>query len=201
MQYAGRCGAGTFPGAGTRPHGVASQDRPLNDGEVLDLFSGIRWSGSQRPIWTSPRALLAQLVEHRKHGSFNRVSNSNEYMRAYMRARYHRIRAEIVARLGGKCVQCGTTEDLEIDHIDRSTKTINVGQLTSVSRKKLEEEIPKCQLLCQPCHLEKSKQEMGVPHGGGLTGKRNCRCSECKPLKNAYARNRSKKPEQSVRPS
>ena len=49
-------------------------------------------------------------------------------------------------------------------------------------------ELAKCQLLCQPHHLEKTIRERSVGHGEGLTGKRNCRCELCGPLKLAYNR-------------
>lgn len=112
----------------------------------------------------------------------------NEYHRVYNLKRYHRIRKEIIDLLGGKCVECGTTENLEFDHIDRETKNFNIGRLTNVSREKLLKELPLCQLLCKPHHDIKSAKEESVEHGGGLTGKKNCRCEYCAPLKNAYAR-------------
>ena len=52
-----------------------------------------------------------------------------EHMRVYMMERYHKRRAEAVQLLGGKCVVCGTTEGLEIDHVDRSLKTMNVARM------------------------------------------------------------------------
>lgn len=36
-------------------------------------------------------------------------------MRDYMLRRYHARRAESYAILGGKCVVCGTSDDLQID--------------------------------------------------------------------------------------
>lgn len=45
-----------------------------------------------------------------------------------------------------------------------------------------------CQLLCRTHHENKSAAENSVEHGGGITGKKNCLCDLCRPLKNAYAR-------------
>lgn len=114
------------------------------------------------------------------------MGNSNEYMREYMLCRYHERRAEAIALLGGKCVECGTTENLQFDHIDPKLKTMSVSKLWSVSKERYLKEIQLCQLLCKTHHIEKTRRERSVEHGQGLTGKRNCRCELCRPLKNAY---------------
>ena len=114
----------------------------------------------------------------------------NEYMKEYMLARYHRRRAEWIEKLGGRCDVCGTTENLEFDHLIASDKKFDVAKiLNSASEVKLESEMIKCHLLCRKHHLEKSiasGDTNSVEHGGGLTGKKNCRCELCAPLKNAY---------------
>ena len=56
--------------------------------------------------------------------------------------------------LGNKCVKCGTTENLQFDHIDPKTKCFNVNPQDSWE--KTLPELYKCQLLCPPCHLEKT---------------------------------------------
>lgn len=122
----------------------------------------------------------------------------NEYMREYMKRRYHERKAESLVKLGGKCVICGTTENLEFDHIDRTTKTMDINTMWSVNRKRYEEELKLIQLLCAPHHQAKTSAEQSVPHGGGLTGKRNCRCELCAPLKNAYSRELKRKKRQRV---
>lgn len=121
------------------------------------------------------------------------MANSNEYMREYMLKRYHERRKQAVEILGGKCVVCGTTAQLEIDHIDRLTKTMDLGKLWSCAKKRYFEELKLCQLLCKAHHEIKSAKEASVEHGQGLTGKRNCRCEICKPLKNKYQRENKKR--------
>jgi len=113
---------------------------------------------------------------------------SKEYMRQYMLDRYHRRRAIAIEVLGGKCVDCGSVEELEFDHDDPTLKSFNVGKaFTSMAESKLWPEIEKCVLRCKPCHKIKSDTiDNAVGHGEGLTGKRNCRCALCGPLKNAY---------------
>lgn len=116
------------------------------------------------------------------------AADYNNYMRNYMHDRYHRLMGEARERLGGKCVICGSVDELEIDHIDPSTKSFTVSSGTSKPLSVFWAEVEKCQLLCKEHHLEKSTEEQSVGHGEGLTGKRNCVCDKCRPLKNAYNR-------------
>lgn len=62
----------------------------------------------------------------------------------------------MIERLGSKCVGCGTTENLQFDHIDRTQKSANVAKMLDYSMEKLTEEVDKCQLLCYNCHEYKS---------------------------------------------
>ena len=116
----------------------------------------------------------------------------NEYMKEYNLKRYYRVRSECVEALGGKCVRCGTTESLEFDHIDRHTKSFDVGKLLNYSKAKRDSELLKCQLLCTQCHILKGdeyRDQKQVGHGEGLSGKRNCPCKECKARKAEYMKN------------
>lgn len=115
--------------------------------------------------------------------------NSNAYMADYMRSRYHQRRAAAVAALGGTCVQCGSTERLELDHAERTTKSFDIGHCWSVSADRYAAELAKCQLLCHDCHKAKSIAERSVQHGGGASGKRNCPCEPCRARKREYNRN------------
>lgn len=58
--------------------------------------------------------------------------------------------------LGGVCVVCGTTERLEFDHIDPSTKLFDIAKGWARAEKIVLEELEKCQLLCKQHHDEKS---------------------------------------------
>lgn len=111
----------------------------------------------------------------------------NSYMAEYMLARYHRRRVELIELLGGCCVQCNSTLNLEFDHIDRKKKASDISKiLAAASESVYRAEIAKCQLLCGECHKAKTSMERSVPHGGGLTGKKRCYCELCAPLKRAY---------------
>ncbi len=114
----------------------------------------------------------------------------NAYMKSYMNARWKKRRAKAEARLGGKCNLCGSTEELEFDHIDPSTKATTIGRASSMNDEKFWKEVDKCQLLCGVHHRLKTSSEQSVGHGGGVSGKRNCKCQPCKQMKAKYTAKR-----------
>jgi 5-methylcytosine-specific restriction endonuclease McrA len=99
---------------------------------------------------------------------------------AYDRQRYEAAKQQLIALLGGKCARCGTTENLQFDHVNRELKDFAITGRWNRSQAELEAELAKCQLLCQPHHLEKTRQEIGNEHGGGKTGIRKCKCELCR---------------------
>src|SRR5216117_3200210 len=84
---------------------------------------------------------------------------SNSYMADYMLKRYHERRKEAIESLGGKCIKCGSVENLEIDHIDPKTKSFNFSKIWSFSPEKYSKELEKCQILCKDCHMKKSREK------------------------------------------
>ena len=65
-------------------------------------------------------------------------------------------KAIMIEMLGGKCVDCGTTENLQFDHIDPSKKSFNIACVLS---ERMLAELEKCELRCGDCHLEKTKND------------------------------------------
>ena len=63
---------------------------------------------------------------------------------------------EAKEKLGGKCIWCETTENLQFDHIDDSIKEYNVANAVRNTRKVFWDEVGKCQLLCVSCHNKKT---------------------------------------------
>lgn len=101
--------------------------------------------------------------------------------------------------LGGKCVECGTTEGLQVDHVDPAAKSFTVTKNWARSWAVLLEELKKCQLLCVTHHKAKTAQEeswqsrtntpQGVKHGTQHSyTKYKCRCELCVTAKRASYR-------------
>lgn len=85
------------------------------------------------------------------------MSRKNEYMRVYVNKRYHDRRRKALSLLGDACVVCGATKNLHIDHINPETKTMNLSRtIHGAPWKKIENELKKCQLLCESCHKAKT---------------------------------------------
>lgn len=108
----------------------------------------------------------------------------NAYMRQYMLDRYRRRQKLAWELLGGKCVVCGATDNLQLDHKERSSKEFTIcKKIVSVSEAKLEEELLKCQLLCVRHHQDKTYEELGFKRAKGVHGTvssyRYCRCELC----------------------
>ena len=102
-------------------------------------------------------------VEYSRQKSKEYRQNSNgKYntpeRRDALRKRYHQALSEAKEQLGGKCVKCGTTEKLQFDHIHPKDKLFAISkQILMADRKKFQEELDKCQLLCIDCHIEKTR--------------------------------------------
>lgn len=94
-----------------------------------------------------------------------------DYQRRWMLRR----RMEWISANGGACVQCGSTDNLEVDHVTPSNKiTHRVWSYASGFR---ERELSKCQILCHKCHQEK---HLKVTHGTRSRYIAGCRCHDCK---------------------
>ena len=111
------------------------------------------------------------------------MANSNEYMNNYMKNRWIQRRISAVEYLGGSCIECGSLDNLEFDHIDPETKICSIAQASSFSEKRFWNEVDKCQLLCEDCHDK--KHESTAPCGTVQRYWRGCKCSDCK---SAYAK-------------
>lgn len=68
---------------------------------------------------------------------------------------------------GKRCVRCGSTKKLELDHKDPDAKVSHCIWSWRESRRMAE--IAKCQILCHECHRKKTAEEMrqlrsGIPN-------------------------------------
>lgn len=103
---------------------------------------------------------------------------SLEIQREYQRRWMANRRAEFFK--DKVCCKCGTTENLELDHIDRTQKVTH--RIWSWSKEKRDVEIAKCQILCHDCHVEKSIEfDWKKPVHGSVEmyRKYKCRCFPC----------------------
>lgn len=103
-----------------------------------------------------------------------------EYNRKWIAKR----RQEWIDEQGGKCVLCGSTTNLEVDHIDPSLKLYKPSDLWSLSKTNPRRiaELNKCRVLCAVCHQTKtSKEQMTTEHGDAMYhGPLKCKCVVCK---------------------
>ena len=95
--------------------------------------------------------------EYRNEYSRQYSKDNREKINKNSRERKAKNKAYLIEMLGGKCVGCGVTENLQFDHIDRKQKTFTIGKrLESSLENKLIPEANKCQLLCKCCHQIKT---------------------------------------------
>lgn len=99
-----------------------------------------------------------------------------EAQRAYQREWVAHQRAEWLE--DKSCVRCGSTESLEIDHVDSSTKVDH--KVWSWSKERREAELVKCQALCHGCHVDKTAEERLRPHGTPGRYEAGCKCTPCR---------------------
>lgn len=99
-------------------------------------------------------------------------------------------------RANGPCARCGSTQDLEVDHVDPTTKDPLLRKGTSLwswSEERRAVELAKCQVLCGSCHQTKTRLENTRPvvHGRVTTyDKRGCRCDLCRAVKSQHMKER-----------
>lgn len=101
-------------------------------------------------------------------------------MREYHREYYYKRRQKLLDYLGARCAECGATEQLHFDHIDRTTKNFDIRDNLTLNDE-VKAELDKCQLLCKEHHFSKtSKEQSGFTHGtmyGWM--KKKCTCNSC----------------------
>lgn len=116
-------------------------------------------------------------------------------MASYMANRRKSRRQKLIEMSGGKCVKCGSTEELHFDHKDPKQQKFRLnGKKLDGAWEKILEEWSKCQLLCRSCHVQKTREDGpripwnkgkakdGSPlpeHGSESSYMRGCRCIEC----------------------
>jgi 5-methylcytosine-specific restriction endonuclease McrA len=115
------------------------------------------------------------------HATISLVGYKNKnQQREYQRQWIAKNRAKWISE-NGPCKKCGSSEKLEVDHRDPSSK-IN-HNVWSWSEERRAVELKKCWVLCHKCHSQKTADERGrAEHGTNskYTGPSKCRCNECR---------------------
>ena len=126
----------------------------------------------QTLLWSSEDRLTAYSLWVTLVVSLTYGMNSKERKRQRDREYYHKNRERLIEQtlsrrqnyiqeakdhLGGICVWCGSTEQLEFDHIDDALKLDNICRVYRKHKTQdFWDEVNKCQLLCKSCHNNKN---------------------------------------------
>ena len=105
-------------------------------------------------------------------------------MKKYIQKR----RQDWIDSQGGHCVKCGSTDELEVDHIYQEEKSREVSSLWVLKESTRMDELKKCQVLCHDCHLEKTVAEKDpMRHGTWYSAYfKKCKCEDCLAYVEAY---------------
>lgn len=105
---------------------------------------------------------------------------------------YTKRRKLLLDYLGDKCKKCGSVDNLQFDHINKDEKSFNIKNNLTLNEK-VKNELDKCQLLCQKCHIEKTaKENSGFKHGTRYSWlKKKCECEECIAVKKIWYKQRN----------
>jgi 5-methylcytosine-specific restriction endonuclease McrA len=126
------------------------------------------------------------------------VTLSGDAKRKYQ-LQWIRQRRDEWINANGPCASCGSTQMLEVDHIDPASKELEPAGIWSRRAEVREAELAKCQVLCIDCHSKKTANEKTCipPHGTRARYARKdaarCRCSDCRAASAAYERVRRMK--------
>lgn len=108
---------------------------------------------------------------------------------------YRNRRQKIIDYMGGCCSECGgdgTDSKLMLQHDSLELRpSFSFSHVTYMAWGRLEVMLADAELLCAQCYREINGTNVGtnqVEHGGGDSGKHNCKCQLCKDKKNAYMR-------------
>lgn len=112
------------------------------------------------------------------------IDRQRQYQRRWMRKRREEFFADKI------CLLCNGVCDLELHHRDPDKKVSH--RIWSWSYDRRNEELKKCDVLCNECHKKKTADQLkvdwehGTPYGYRTHG---CRCDECREAHRLYMNN------------
>lgn len=132
-----------------------------------------RLAHNQKVAGSSPAR--ATTKEGHSRMPYANADQRREYQRRWMRERREQWLAE-----NGPCKRCGSSDQLEVDHIDPEQKVSH--RIWSWSHERRSAELAKCQVLCIDCHSTKTLAEVqrDLMHGTHQGYGRGCRCDDCR---------------------
>jgi 5-methylcytosine-specific restriction endonuclease McrA len=83
---------------------------------------------------------------------FKDIDKKREYQRNWLRVRKQHFFK------GKKCAKCGSTENLELHHLDKHQKEDH--KIWSWAPERFQAEVKKCKILCRQCHSDMHAEEM-----------------------------------------
>ena len=117
--------------------------------------------------------------------SYKNKDTQRKYQRDWINARRNKY-------LGGKsCEYCGSDYHLNIHHVNPEEKTGH--SIWSWKLKRLEEELAKCIILCEKCHLKLHHPRTAKCGSLTMYKKYKCRCDDCRKANARYCRERRAK--------
>jgi hypothetical protein len=133
---------------------------PFKDENKLKQYRKDYWEKNKEHYEKSRRNRISNQTEEDKENYKNtrniwREKNKDEINKK-QRERKEKHKKYLIEMLGGKCAGCGTTTNLQFDHIDRNSKLFCITHQLASKLEKLIEEANKCQLLCDSCHRIKT---------------------------------------------
>lgn len=107
-----------------------------------------------------------------------------EDRRAYNRRRREAWRERVLEYLGGECVVCGSTDQLNIHHKRGTDVAFKLSGAWCWKWERQVAELAKCELRCDTHHREDYAAEHGTKSGYGS----GCRCDACVNARRKYNR-------------
>jgi len=124
----------------------------------------------------------------------------------YLTERRAQRRQMFKDHIGGKCVKCGTTEDLQFNHKNPKEKEFTISEIIHKNIEFVLREVEKCELLCKSCHHEETRRqyrdkEIRVWNDGTrkpyihgtcrMYQQQSCRCESCVLANHLYMKHKA----------